>query len=43
MQGTYDTIQVITWSEGPIETLGIKIPTLNRHEIFEINHEPKIK
>ena len=32
----------INWSQGPIETLVIKIPISKRSSIFQINYEPQI-
>ena len=43
MQGIYDTKQLVKWSMGPIDTLGVKIPIINRNAIYEINYQPKIR
>lgn len=43
MQGIFNTKQALNWSNDPLETLGIKIPILNRNEIFEINYQPKVR
>ena len=43
LQGIYNTRQVVNWSDGPIETLGVKIPIINRHELYQINYEPKLR
>jgi len=37
------TKYIINWSDGPIETLGIKIPINDRNQICQINYDPQIK
>ena len=43
MQGIFNTRHAVNWSHEPLETLGIKIPILNRNEIFNLNYLPKIE